>query len=500
MKTKFILFALFAMLVMPVFGQTYDEYRRYHRAGETFEQYKQRVNPSLKSRIGGAVAEAVIGTAVDIYNKDKEAAQQAKNFKIYPVKAPEAVDLGLPSGVLWGSFNLGATKPEGEGNRYAWGETNPKNKFTRDNYKYYQPEKVTKTGGGKDADGFDIPVKETKVPESWTDLGKDISGTEFDAATAALGDGWRMPSINDLRELNRLCKWEKTSKNDVKGFKITGPNGKWIFLPEVFVQDYVVNKKSDGSETTAFNDVTGVFYWTSSLDNYLSSHAFCITGEGSTQGACIRWDGFAIRPIKGGMTEAQKVEAAEKARIEELKRQEQEAAEMLKRQEQEAAEMKQKEVEMIKQNYIDLGTGVYWSVSNFEANAVHETGTFVAGSNIEQLNKTLPYTKSSLRVPTKEQINDLIQKCTWEKTTVDGVTGYKVTGKNGNSIFFPCGGNSKNKEAGEAFYLWSADAKEMMGLMFHEYMIHKKGKVSYKFGSVDDKFTLRLVLVPSGLD
>lgn len=477
MKTRFILFALFAMLVMPVFGQTYDEYRRYHRAGETFEQYKQRVNPSLKSRIGGAVAEAVIGTAVDIYNKDKEAAQQAKNFKIYPVKAPEAVDLGLPSGVLWGSFNLGATKPEGEGNRYAWGETNPKNKFTRDNYKYYQPAKVTKTGGGKDADGFDIPVKETTVPESWTDLGKDISGTEFDAATAALGDGWRMPSINDLRELNRLCKWEKTSKNDVKGFKITGPNGKWIFLPEV-----------------AVHDIIETYYWTSSF--FGSSEAYHIKDGGPFEVVGQRYLGMPIRPIKGGMTEAQKAEA----RIEELKRQEQEAAEMLKRQEQEAAEKKQKEVETIKQNYIDLGTGVFWSVSNFEANAVHETGTFVAGSNIEQLNKTLPYTKSSLRVPTKEQINDLIQKCTWEKTTVDGVTGYKVTGKNGNSIFFPCGGNSKNKEAGEAFYLWSADAKEMMGLMFHEYMIHKKGKVSYKFGSVDDKFTVRLVLVPSGLD
>lgn len=304
MKTRFIAFALISMLIVPMFGQTRAEYELYRKKGETFEQYSKRVKHEKRVDTAKGVAIGLLDeyakTKAEQKTQGKTAVQQTKSFKIYPVTAPEAVDLGLPSGVLWGSCNLGATKPEGEGNRYAWGETKPKNKFTRDNYKHYQPEKVTKTGGGKDADGFDIPVKETKVPESWTDLGKDMSGTEYDAATAALGAGWRMPKLVDVIELLSHCKWEKISKNNVKGFKITGPNEKWIFLPEVFVQDYVVNKKSDGSETTAFNDVTGVFYWTSSLDNYLSSHAFCITGEGSTQGACIRWDGFAIRPVKDG--------------------------------------------------------------------------------------------------------------------------------------------------------------------------------------------------------
>ena len=48
----------------------------------------------------------------------------------------EYVDLGLPSGTLWATCNVGATTPEGYGNHYAWGETEPKSEYTKENYKY----------------------------------------------------------------------------------------------------------------------------------------------------------------------------------------------------------------------------------------------------------------------------------------------------------------------------------------------------------------------------
>ena len=41
----------------------------------------------------------------------------------------QAVDLGLPSGQKWASFNVGATTPEGYGNYYAWGETETKTDY-----------------------------------------------------------------------------------------------------------------------------------------------------------------------------------------------------------------------------------------------------------------------------------------------------------------------------------------------------------------------------------
>ena len=55
------------------------------------------------------------------------------------------VDLGLPSGTKWATMNVGATTPEGYGNYYAWGETQPKATYTLDNYKWYDSETETYT-------------------------------------------------------------------------------------------------------------------------------------------------------------------------------------------------------------------------------------------------------------------------------------------------------------------------------------------------------------------
>ena len=46
----------------------------------------------------------------------------------------------------------------------------------------------------------------------------------------------------------------------------------------------------------------------------------------------------------------------------------------------------------------------------------------------------------SWRMPTKAEQDELRAKCTWTWTTQGGKTGYKVTGKNGNSIFLPAAG------------------------------------------------------------
>lgn len=41
------------------------------------------------------------------------------------------------------------------------------------------------------------------------------------------------------------------------------------------------------------------------------------------------------------------------------------------------------------------------------------------------------------RMPTVEEAEELLGKCSWEWTTVNGTNGYTVTGPNGNSIFLP---------------------------------------------------------------
>ncbi len=112
------------------------------------------------------------------------------------------VDLGLPSGLKWATCNLGAHKPEGYGNYYAWGEISLKAEYYWDNCVTYGEQM------------------------------SDISGdAKYDAATANWGESWRMPTIKEMEELILNCTWEFIYQNGTKGCKVIGPNGKCIFLP-----------------------------------------------------------------------------------------------------------------------------------------------------------------------------------------------------------------------------------------------------------------------------
>lgn len=122
------------------------------------------------------------------------------------VSAGAVVDLGLS--VYWCSCNVGAESPEEYGDYYAWGETKPKSSYTEENYSYYN--------------------NDTKV---YTDIGENISGTEYDAATVNLGSDWRMPTKDEFQELLDKCTWEWTQINGINGYKVTGTNGNSIFIP-----------------------------------------------------------------------------------------------------------------------------------------------------------------------------------------------------------------------------------------------------------------------------
>lgn len=118
----------------------------------------------------------------------------------------EAVDLGLS--VKWAAHNLGASKEDEIGAYFAWGEVNPKSTYSDDNYKYYDTTYAT-----------------------YTDLGENISGTQYDAARVHWGEEWRMPTKDEMQEFYEKCTIEWTRVNNMNGAKITGPNGNSIFLP-----------------------------------------------------------------------------------------------------------------------------------------------------------------------------------------------------------------------------------------------------------------------------
>lgn len=115
----------------------------------------------------------------------------------------EWVDLGLS--VKWAACNLGAVAPTGYGGHYLYGETTEMSDYTLENDIFYI-EKATKK--------------------------LKISGkSKYDAATASWGDGWRIPTAEELYELADKCDWRWTKQGGHNGYKVTGPNGVSIFLP-----------------------------------------------------------------------------------------------------------------------------------------------------------------------------------------------------------------------------------------------------------------------------
>ena len=63
------------------------------------------------------------------------------------------------------------------------------------------------------------------------------------------------------------------------------------------------------------------------------------------------------------------------------------------------------------------------------------------------------------RMPTRDEINELCNNCTWQWTTYNGVNGQLVTGPNGSSIFFPAAGTGSDHSNNRYYgYYWSATA------------------------------------------
>ena len=151
----------------------------------------------------------------------------------------EWVDLGLPSGTLWATCNVGASSPEEYGDHFAWGETAPKDYYGWSTYKwcinrYY--------------DGYEWRHNLTKYCtnsyqgyKSFYD-NKRVLDPEDDAAYVNWGASWRMPTTEQQQELVENCTWTETTLNGVKGRLVTGPNGNTIFMPLAgrYVEDLVL--------------------------------------------------------------------------------------------------------------------------------------------------------------------------------------------------------------------------------------------------------------------
>ena len=194
----------------------------------------------------------------------------------------EYVDLGLPSGLLWATCNIGANSPEDYGDYFAWGETQPKDDYSWSTYQYSNGSfgnTLTKycSNSSYGYNGFTDNLT-TLLPED-------------DAAMANWGTDWRMPTKEEWQELRNNTTVIWTAQNGVYGRLFTAANGNSIFLPAA------------GFRTDDLHYYAGSFgdYWSSSLNTIVPDGAWGLdfgSGNEYNLSGYSRASGFTVRPVR----------------------------------------------------------------------------------------------------------------------------------------------------------------------------------------------------------
>ena len=198
----------------------------------------------------------------------------------YPISGThnghDYVDLGLPSGLLWATCNIGATTPKEYGDYFAWGEVEPKETYNWSTYKY--------------GTGYDQLTKycddSSYGKDGFTD-NKTVLDLEDDAAHVNWGGAWRMPTEYELWELCTECKLKRTTLNGAKGYKVTGPNGNSIFLPAA---GYM-------GEGTLYDAGSRPYYWSNWVEPGQPDFAYGFDLGFVTINSNRRCTGRSVRPV-----------------------------------------------------------------------------------------------------------------------------------------------------------------------------------------------------------
>ena len=193
------------------------------------------------------------------------------------------VDLGLPSGILWATCNVGADAPEEFGDYFAWGETEPKDYYFVGNYQYCNGGENTLTKYCNNSNyGYN----------GFTDDLTTLS-SEDDAATANWDNAWRMPTKEEWLELysNTTVIW--TTQNGVNGRLFTASNGNSLFLPAAGFSVYSsvnlagsLGEYSSSSLYTVQPNYANILYFDLDDCSANSSHS--------------RLYGLSVRPVRAG--------------------------------------------------------------------------------------------------------------------------------------------------------------------------------------------------------
>ena len=333
------------------------------------------------------------------------------SFSRADLSSGEMVDLGLS--VKWASHNIGAAVPEETGKFYAWGELSDKSAYSWSNYHF------SKNGSS------------TMVSYNGTDDLQYLKREDDICYRSHTGNGnayWRTPTIAEWQELRDKCTWTFKILNGRRGYWITGPSGKSIFLPAAGLMEG--SQPKDGMRTR---------YWSSTRNDNsypntarsLNEPEFAYHHYGDN-----RFLGMPIRAIYDDSFTKKKLTSGE---------------------------------------LVDMGLSVKWASHNMGTTIPEENGDFYAWgelvpknvfswanyrfgvngtSTMSKYNGTddlqwlereddIVYQKyrGKWRIPTKAHWDELWNNCDYEIIRKNGRRGYLMTSRiNGNSIFLPIAG------------------------------------------------------------
>ena len=188
------------------------------------------------------------------------------------------VDLGLPSGTMWATCNVGANTPESYGDYYAWGETQPKTTYDWNNY-------IWSNGNGRQLTKYC-----SKADYGYYGFSDNLTNLlpSDDAATAKWGYGWRTPTKEEWDELCQSTSQNWIIRNGVDGWLFIANNGNSIFMPAA---GYRLNE--DLFDAGGYGG-----YWSSTLDTSYPLNAWDFSfGSGLYENILNRRNGRSIRAV-----------------------------------------------------------------------------------------------------------------------------------------------------------------------------------------------------------
>ena len=185
-----------------------------------------------------------------------------------PMSTAGAVDLGLPSGLLWCEHNVGASRPEEFGLYFSWGN-------------------VT---GHAEGSGYDFSQTNYDASAGAALTGNITVDDTYDMAHHNMGGLWRLPRPAEFSELNSNCDHVWIDEDGVQGMRFTSRiNGNAIFFPAA----------GNYSGTTLYNRGASGLYWSSGFSS--ASNAYYLDFDSTSvnpQSYYERRLGFTVRAVQ----------------------------------------------------------------------------------------------------------------------------------------------------------------------------------------------------------